>query len=56
MSDYTCAKCHGTQYDRGEIRTEGGWLSGGFPIEGFANRAALVGLRQGALGDRGWTA
>lgn len=32
MSDYTCAKCGGTDYDKKEIRTEGGALSAMFDV------------------------
>ena len=32
MSDYICPKCNGTDYQKGEIRTEGGWLSAAFDV------------------------
>jgi hypothetical protein len=32
VTDYVCAKCNGTDYERREIRTEGGLLSAAFDV------------------------
>jgi len=32
MTGYTCAKCGGNEYQRREVRTEGGFLSAAFDV------------------------
>lgn len=40
MTDYVCAKCGGTEYQRNEMRAEGGLLSAAFDVS--TNRFTAV--------------